>query len=55
MCSLYRFEKYHPDCPMYAFPESGHVNLFTPVAENLYGYGFYELNYLKWCYLCLNV
>ena len=35
MCSLYLLEKFLFICPMYALPQSGHVNLYTSVAENL--------------------
>ena len=35
MCSLYLLEKFLCVCPVYALPQSGHVNLYTPVAENL--------------------
>jgi hypothetical protein len=31
---VYLFEKFLSVCPMYAFPQSGHVNLYTPVTEN---------------------
>ena len=35
LCSLYLLEKFLPLCPMYALPQSGHVNLYTPIAENM--------------------
>jgi len=32
---VYLFEKFLSVCPMYAFPQSRHVNLYTPVTEKL--------------------
>jgi len=40
-----------PVCPMYASPQSGHVNFYTLVTEIFCGYGFPGLNYLEQCYL----
>jgi hypothetical protein len=33
VCSLNRVAKLLPVCPTYAFPQSGHVNLYTPDGE----------------------
>jgi len=33
LCSVKRVTKFLPVCPTYAFPQSGHVNLYTPDCE----------------------
>jgi len=44
LCSLKRATKLLPVCPTYAFPQSGHVNLYTPDCECI----------SVFCCLCIN-